>query len=344
MQATCRYSGVQFFSEHFRSLLRVEHAVHPIFSLPSTSLIDLSSEWLAGKMDKRETRLYFLSLANSTGLLDWKAGCAARPTDKIIETNMEPLIRMVNWHASVRPDHFEFPMFAVTLDSRTMQNIYHWIDSIEDIKKDWKNNYKASRLRMELEAKEERLNKLINSHSRSVESYAGRVADWAITATRNNSVPLDQNTRDQEQRWKELFCLRGDEIYQANRLDLEDLYEYMETNLDVYGDQLYATITLRHLRKLVYLNAKGFSHALGMPADFQLVDFTIPAENARFAFLEDDNEDGNAVSAVEEHNRTVAAQMAPMSQPFAHQYASNIDFIRATARWNIQQKLAASKS
>lgn len=345
MQIYCKYSGVAFSTDQFPAIKNFTgHACHPLFYAPQATLISLTEPWLLGEFDARESRLLFLSLLNSTGMVEFNT--IARPSDGIIETNMEPLLRLINWHSRVSRAQFILPRFSITPYNADLTEIYHWIESWNDIKEEWKTAYRASRLRAALEEQEEVLHKLINSHTRSIQSYSSRLAEWAITATR--SVNPTANEIDQENRWRELFSLKSaDSICAADHDDLLDLYEYMETNLDHYASQTYAQVVMKHLRTILTVNEGGIEKLLGMQVegdDFILEDFDLDAalaKRTKYRFIDAEDRAADQETSIEKHNKKVIASSAPSAKPMRHEYASTIEFLKAMSRYNIASKLAS---
>lgn len=338
MDCKCRYSDTIFTIPGQFPGLYIE-PIHPVFYTKSEELIALSKQWYQGRMNETEARLYFLALMNSTGLIDWQ--CSARPSTRIITTNMEPMIKMVNWHHTVISPQFKFPKLAVGWDNRDLQNIYHWIDSIQDIKENWKINYRQSQVRAKLEQQELALNKMLHSYMRNVNTYTTRLAEWAITAV--SPAHPTQNELDQFTRFRELFTLTGLEIHRVDRLDLEDMLEYFEVHLDFAHDQVFGQEVMKHIRKLLEINSKGIDYAIGLPDDFALEDFelAVAAKGSNFTILPDDADpfsSGTREESVEAYNKLAAAQTAPIIKPIRTNYASTVEFLQDMAKWNIAKK------
>lgn len=341
MQIYCKYSGVAFSTDQFPSIKNFTgHACHPLFYAPQSTLISLTEPWLLGEFDARESRLLFLSLLNSTGMVEFNT--IAKPSDGIIETNMEPLLKLINWHSKISRAQFILPKFSITPYNAELSEIYHWIESWNDIKEEWKTAYRASKLRAALEEQEEVLHKLINSHTRSIQSYSSRLAEWAITATRSSQPTA--NELDQENRWRDLFNLKSaDDICRADHDDLLDLYEYMETNLDHYASQTYAQVVMKHLRTLLTVNEGGIEKLLGISDDFILEDFDLDAalaRRAKYRFIDAEDRAEFGETSIEKHNKQVIASGAPASRPIRGNFGNAIEYYKAMAAWNIAARMA----
>lgn len=345
MQIYCKYSGVAFSIDQFPSIKNFTgHAIHPLFHAPQHLLIGMTEPWLLGEFDARESRLLFLSLLNSTGMVEFNT--VAKPSDGIIETNMEPLLKLINWHSKLSSARgFILPRFSITPYNADLSEIYHWIESWNDIKEEWKTAYRASKLRAALEEQEEVLHRLINSHTRTIQSYSSRLAEWAITATR--SVDPTANEIDQENRWRTLFAMKNaDDICAADHDDLLDLYEYMESNLDHYSSQTYAQVVMKHLRTLLTVNEGGIEKLLGISDDFILEDFDLEAalaRRAKYRFIDPDDQAATQESAIEKHNKAVIAASAPSARPIRGNYGNAIAYYKAMAAWNIASRLTPTQ-
>jgi hypothetical protein len=97
---------------------------------------------------------------------------------------------------------------------------------------DWREKYKSLNMQNKLAAKEARLDKLFRSPLGNQAIKYDILAKWVMDAT-----DAPDNMR---KLWISLFKLKGIEIYQADKFDLEGLIEHMEENLDSVYNNIYA--------------------------------------------------------------------------------------------------------
>lgn len=327
MRVICRYTGVELsissvitskdgnkssHNKHFpKTVMKGEH---PFFLLEAAELLDFIPLWAKREMDAQETRILFLALLNSTGLVDFKS--TAYPSQKLIEQNMEALIKVIHWRSNINQALLNLPIFVISTKSGThrLENISVWIERWNETRKDWYNRFESSKLAERLEHREEILDRLIRSPNKPISSYAARLADWAFTASGLPDISAaDKETRE---RWLTIFRLKGWEIFQADSDDIYDLLTYMEANLEVHQGKIQAYAVLDHLRAIRDKNEHGLEAELGL------------IDGKTFEIIYDD---------IEIANRQAQAKNAPLVEPISSMigtiYPTKVAYLNARAAW-----------
>lgn len=330
----CAKSGVEFSCEHLPFSLSSREVSHPIFSVSSKKLISLAGMWSAGKLTHTETYLTYLSLLNSTGLIEWRV--PARYHDKsasIIANNMEQLIHIIGKIDIIKHPSFVLPHFVISSDTCSLDNSYHWIQLWNQNYNDWSQNVKDHSNDQELQRREMGLQKLIkSSHTgKNIEDYPKILANWARIAADFPTFPITvrgvKTTIDDY--WESIIikCAKAESIFQIPEADLTELIEHCEDN--VVGDgSIYAMALMRHLRK----GAQMQRNYLGL-GDIDLSRSSIT--QYRILKPNESAEDANIQNMID---------TAPKTEPQRNQYPDLISYIKAKARWNIASNYATLKS
>lgn len=315
MKVYCRYSGIEFIIENF-SNISVE-GVHPMFNATTKQLLSRTTDWAAGRLNEKERRIMFLSLLNSTELVEFRV--AATPNDSIVQLNMEKLIRFAGWQNALTNPAVAFPRFVISHDTRYLENFRYWMDTWFEAKKDFEDGYKSFSDIAKLRNREVALERLIKNAQKTTEDFAGLLAIWAVDASQ-----APANLKDY---WISLFKLKGLQVYNAKTVDLEELVEHMEEYLE-HGS-IYANATLRHCRTLLAKNRAGLNFGLGIP-DEELEKLDLKKiQESPFIMLEDE---------VLTYNTKLAAADAPVDEPKENSYPSRLAYLRARASWQLAQK------
>ena len=331
MRVYCKYSGVEFQVSNFTHKMHIE-GIHPIFFAELKSLLNRAGDWAAGRLSEEEGRLLFLALFHNTKLVDFRT--TAHPANRIVQLNMEVLLKFITWHSNVTSPQLRLSRIAITHDTASMNNCRYWLEAWNDARKNWENNYQIATMRKRVADKEAALERLIKSATRDPESYAGTLAAWAMEA---GNVP--KHTREY---WISLFRLKGIAVYGARTVDLEELVDHMEEHLEAHIGTIYAHAVLRHIRILLAKNRAGINFGLGMPDEELEKADLLEMQHNPFKIVEDD---------VEVHNREVAAATAPLREPLKSDYPNLVAFLRAKAAWilakkqtEVAEKLAANEA
>lgn len=332
MKVICSLSGTEFeintyhhdpvqnkriYHNHFKSLNITDR--HPIFTCSTEKLLEFASTWAARKLSKIESRLLFLALLNSTGLVVFRT--IAIPSDKTVQNNMELLLKTVTWQSAISPALMKLPKFIISHDTRHLTFITNWLNTWNEHRAAWQKGTNLRTLSDKLEARERILERLIKSSSKNTTEYAGRLASWAFDASGlPNKTDVDKSLREH---WLEIFKTKGFDIYNIKTADLEDMIDWFERNLIDFQGSIQAAEVLKHVRMLLNKNVRGLSSELG---EFSETTFEI---------ISDD---------IEEHNKRVIAANAPAAEPFEHQFKSRVEYLRAKSAWTLASSAKAAQA
>lgn len=301
-----------------------------MFGLSSNSLLTYAPIWAQQKLDETECRVLFLALLASVDtevddfdergrkskkrvpLVDFRT--SAIPANDIVQAHMEQLFKAVLWISNTSSALLKLPRFVISHDTRTLKNVKNWIEAWEEERTAFYDNHRSKNMAIKLSSLEEQLERLIKSSSRSTESYAGTLAKWALDASAFPSVTkLDLETREI---YTKLFKLKGFDVFTADKDDLADLVDWMESKLS-HGT-IFANAVLKHLRKLQDARETGLNKALGL------------VKGKTFELMDD---------PVAEHNMAIVAAKAPASLPDPAHYPTRVSYLRARSAWNTAQVL-----
>ena len=321
----CAKSGIEFSCEHLPFTLQSREVSHPIFSVPSKKLISLAGQWAAGKLTPTESYLTYLSLLESTGLIEWRVPASYHAkTASIIANNMEQLIHIVGKIEVIKHPSFVLPHFVISPDTSSLENSYHWIQIWNQNFNDWAANVKSHYNDQELIRREAGLQKLIKSSHKNIEDYPKILANWARMAGDfpTFNVTIKGVRMEIGDYWESIIikCAKADTIFQVPENDLRELIEHCEDN--IVGDgSIYAIALMKYLRK----GAEMQKNYLGL-GDIDLSRSSVTAY--RILKPNESAEDANIQNMIDS---------APLTKPEKHQYPSLIEYIKAMARWNIAQ-------
>lgn len=329
---TCSKSGTVFAVEHMPVALFSNAVSHPLFHVPQRKLIALAGQWSAGKLSPTESYLLFLSLLDSTGLVQWRTHALYTPkTDQIVANNMHSLLSIIAKINLINHPSFTLPSFAVTTDTGDLDNAHHWIQSWKSNYLDWYASFEDSRKREEIKdkilAREESLQRLIKSAT-PPDAYASTLADWASVAgafpTCETLHPITKTTITLNEYWKSLIrtVANEDKLWRFPRKDIVELIEHCEENI-MHGN-IYSHTLMKYLRN----GLRKYDDYLGFGED----STTAPVTTS-FTIL-------SSNSSVQDINRAALINTAPSEEPKLHQYPNHFAYLKAYSKWKLS-KLAA---
>lgn len=333
-KVTCSKSGTYFSCEFMPFALSASNLTHPLFHTPQKKLISLAGVWSAGKLSPTESYLLFLSLLDSTGLVQWRSHAQyTNKTDQIVANNMHGLIEIIAKIQLINHPNFNLPSFAISQDTASLENVNHWIEAWKNNYTDWYSSIIDSRKREEIRDKiinrEEALQRLIKS-STPVDTYAATLADWASVAgafpTCDTLHPITKTKVTLNEYWKSLIksIANEDKLWRFPRKDIVELIEHCEENIQ-HGN-IYSHTLMKYLRKGLhtYDNYLGF----GNDDDFDSNSAITPKTTTAFTIL-------SSTSSVQDINRAVIVNNAPTEEPKRTQYPNAIAYLKAYAAWKM---------
>ena len=328
MKALCAISSVEFTVEHFPGYLSSREVMHPVFHIPQKKLLSYLSQWSRpGAFTETDSYLLFLALLHSTELIHFRVPVYRHEkTPAIVANNMEALAQAVIKINTVTTPSFSFPQFAVTVETRYLTNIHHWIEDWHESYKEFQDGYRRASENEKLKRRSEALERLIKtpfaSHTRK---YGLAVAEWAAQAgsfpTFNIDNPFLAGTKCSiADYWKHIIVKACDEtdIYSINISDLNELLEHCEENVPV------GTIQSHALFKALRSAKERQRNYLGM-GEIQL------PSGGGYSFVSD-------TSSVEHANLQAMLSAAPSEEPKPSDYPTKIAYLRAKMRWELSRK------
>lgn len=331
-KVTCSKSGTYFSCEFMPFALTASDLTHPLFHTPQKKLISLAGVWSAGKLSSTESYLLFLSLLDSTGLVQWRSHALyTENTDQIVANNMHGLIDIIAKINLISHPNFTLPSFALSTDTANLSNVHHWIAAWKANYHDWYDSIISMRerdaIRDKITNREEALHRLIKS-STPVESYASTLADWASVAggfpTYDTIHPITKTKVSLNEYWKSLIrsIANEDKLWRFPRKDIVELIEHCEENIQ-HGN-IYAHTLMRYLRKGLH----NYDNYLGFGTDSDSNSGITPSTSTSFTIL-------SQSSTVQDINRAVVINTAPSEEPKRHQYPNNFAYLKAYSSWKL---------
>jgi hypothetical protein len=328
MKIQCGLSNVEFTCEHFPASLFSRECYHPIFHLPQKKLLGFLHKWGGGELTSTDSYLLFLAILNSSELVQFRVPVFRNEkTDSIVALNMETLAKAVIKLNTVATPSFNFPSFAITVETRFLENIPHWIQAWEDAYKDFLDGYKSAHENQKLIKREAALERLIKNPYKAIHSYAGQIAEWAALAgdfpTYLVLSPFNGVKVPMAEYWKAIIIKAASpdgNIFQIPRVDLEDLIEHCECNVPI------GNIFAHSLFKIIRGCRDKQKDFLGLDNSY----ITPMSGTGGFEIL-----------SPEHAQIKIMIDSAPAEKPVRSAYPKLIDWLRAEARWNMKAALEA---
>ena len=219
----------------------------------------------------------------------------------------------------------KLPRFAITNDTRKLDNINHWLGVWEQIRADFDSGYKSSCDLEKQKTREEMLEKLIKTDGET-SRFSGLLAQWAFEAA---DVP--ENIRDY---WRKILTSKGINIFSIPRVDMDEMVEHFEDTLADHGS-IYSYTMLKYVRHLQKQVITGLGFNINNSLD--LVDVVTRSE---FSIVDDSD-----ITNTERLNIQKLINSAPSREPVESDYPTKVAFLRAKISWkmaNRSTEIAAS--
>jgi len=348
MRLICAYSGIEFSSTYFGGIKGFT-SVHPVFELPTKTLLARSADFFRSETTPEERRLHFLALLNSSGLIEWRS--YATPPNQLILQHFESLCKALSWLDLYQYDARlsrrvgpAFPKCVITQETRSLSNIKYWIQAWEDAKEYYEHGSRRETLSKRIERRERALTKLINDASKNPEAFSWTLAQWAADSTdfpTNQQVRVKKADKSDPESTDTVITLRdywisiltNKNIYDIRESDLQDLEEYLTENLE------HGSIYAFNVLELVRGKLRKQSKSLGFGDLF--TQEQLKAINARtdsgatFSIIPTDT--------VEQANVLNIASTAPSKEPSKVDYPTHFEYLKARAKWMIAQSIKSTK-
>lgn len=314
----CKYSGIEFRTEHFSIYNSHGESHHPIFDVPLKKLWKYFPKWQEGSLTKTDSFLLFVAYLKATDLVEFRTHVWQRPdTDRIVSSNMESLFYTIGRIITIKHPRFSIPQFVISGETRDLSNVSYWIRIWDECYQDFMRGLKDQELSSILKRKEIALERLIKNPSLKPERYAHILADWASHA---GSFPeftfTDSNGNETtlSDYWQSIIikCYTALEIITIPEKDLTELIEHCEESIDTGSIQAHHLFTT--LRE-------GLSTLQGF---FSL-------GNVGFKIL-------GADDSVESANIQLLIDSAPVAEPRRIDYPTEFAFLKAKMKWNLASR------
>lgn len=303
-----------------------------MFHIPRKKLLSLTGTWSMGRLTSTESYLLYLALLNSTSLIEWRVPARYHEkTAQIVANNMEQLIHMIGRIDVIRHPSFVLPHFAISSDTCSLDNSYHWIQIWQQNYNDWNQGIKDQAHNQELVARELALQKLLKSAHRKIEDYPKKLAQWARIAGDFPTFEVKINGVKMElaDYWESIIikCAKSEQIFLIPLHDLEELIDHCNDNVVADGS-IYAMALMKFIRngKKMQENYLGFGDI--DIASKSLTSYRILPSGA----------------SAESVNLQNLIDKAPTSEPRQNQYPTLIAYIRAKAAWIAAETARATQN
>lgn len=326
---TCSKSGTIFDVQHMPLAFGAPEYDHPLFHVDQKKLISLAGQWAAQRLTPTESYLLYLSLLDSTSLIQWRSHATYHSsTDSIVASNMESLLHIIGKINLIRHRDLTLPSFVISRDTADLSNSGHWIQSWITNYHEWYDSYLSAAQREELKDKldhrEEVLQRMIKSAT-PPERYASMLADWAAVAGSfpDTLTPHFKSGKDisLSDYWRYIIRCAGDDdkIWQFPRKDIVELIEHCEDHIQ-HGN-IYAHTLMKYLRDglVKYDSYCGFG-------DWDLAavsgtPFTVMSPRAD----------------VYDVNMAALALTTPATEPKKSSYRTQFEWFKAWTKWKVSQ-------
>lgn len=325
MKILCSLSGLEFSCDYFPGEFHSRETHHPVFNIPQKKLLSYLGKWAAGQLTTTDSYLLFLAVLHSSEQVEFRVPVIrTSKTDAIIAQNMEYLFRTIIKLNTVTNPSVVFPKYAITTETRTLDNVHYWIENWSRAYQDFLDGYTSAHDSAKLIQREKALERMIKNPHKSISEYSSQLAEWAATAgefpsfltpspwATNLSIPLAEI-------WKQIIirCSKAEQLYSIRREDLEELITHCEDHIPP------GSIFSHSLFKVLRVALEKQKNFLGL-GDMDLTShYTLltPSDTVEYA------------------NLKAAADSAPSELPKPEQYPTKFAYIKAKLRWDTAQKL-----
>jgi hypothetical protein len=311
-----------------------------MFDASYSQLEQLAIQWQDGKLTSTESYLLYLALFNKTGLVQFRTNAVMTDlTDSIVAQSLPALFNIVDtilYAGSERAKtKYLMPTYVISSNTNDLSNTKYWINNWVSCHKEYLSGYKSSSIRDKLEQKESVLEVYIKDKSKDVSQYAMQLASWAELAgdfkslerivcdASNNDRPISLTVY-----WKRIICqcAKKQDVFTIDDEELDYLIEYFETCIDVVAAGIFGHTLLSVLR-----SAQATKKAL-----FDLGDIDVGVRGTVYKVLDD--------AEVEDSNKIVLINSAPLYEPRPNEYPSRLHYLRAKTKWDMAQRYKLSDS
>ncbi len=301
MKVRCKKTNITFKVSSFNNYFI--DSTHPIFNASYDTLMEISKDWHAGKLDETERHLLFVALLDSTSLLEWHS--PAVPTDVTIQKNMQYLLRTTSWINAIG-SRIRLPHIAINHATCSLENVGNWLDSWNNAQREYTTGSHMLSVREKMEKAQIKLRDMIRANKQDSRLYAKHMANWFMIASNAPKALHDY--------WTSLFMLERPAIWSASLPDLIELKEHFEEYIPINAP--ICVDCYRHICRLVDECEGGVLKALTGDTTYTIVS-----------------------DPIEEYNIEVAASYATSEKPEKKDFLQIGDYIRAYASWKLRSNM-----
>jgi hypothetical protein len=324
MKILCSLSGVEFTVEHFPGYLTSREVAHPVFSIPQKKLLPYISKWASAELTTTDSYLLFLSILNSSELVEFRVPAArSELTDSIVAQNMEALAKTVSRLNSVTNPSVVFPRYVISPETKYLTNVKYWIENWNDCWNDFQDGYSKQLDSRKLVVREAALERMIKNPHLPLSAYASKIAEWAAIAgdfpENLKTSPFTGEKITVSEYWKEIIarCSREESIFSVPQSDIAYLLTHCETNISI--GSIYSNALFKVLR-----------HAIDKQKNFLgLGDMDL--NKSKYQILSED-------STTETANLQAMIDSAPDHEPNQSEYPNKLAYLKAKLRWQTARK------
>ena len=337
----CALSGIQYNCDYMPNSLKLtaRESKHPMFDATYAQLTGLTVDWQEGRLSPTESYLLYLALFNTTELVEFRIPAIRTAlTDSIVASNMAALVGIVDTiiYCGVERSKNKvlMPSYVISTDTKDLSNTQYWIANWKACYKEYMSGYKTSTQLEKLTQKESVLESLIKDRSKDVSQYAKQLSSWASLAGKFKEIDCivaDGSNNDRpillSEYWERIIitCCKKTNIYEIHDADLDELIEYLEDNIDIASSGIYGHTLMSVLRACAKTKENYFN----------LGDLDIGDKGTIYKIL-----DANA--SVEDANKVVLIDSAPLYEPRITEYPSRLAYLKARTKWDMSQRYKES--
>lgn len=320
MKILCAKSGILFKVEYFPFTSDNASMVHPVFEIPQHKLLSLVPKWTKGELNQVDTYLYFLSLLDSTGQVEFRTHC--KPTEEtiqILSNNLENLIQIVGAMNCIKHPEFVVTRICITKENNSLDNVHYWLQTWQQNIDDFKQGYANQELRQSIVKRELALEKLIKTPYKDTQ-LAAQIASWAELA---GAFPQFETITpfgliSIAEYWKLIIrkCMKAESIFSIPTKDIVELIEHCEDNIE------HGTIYAHTLMSILREGRDKQNSFLGLGS----LDFDSSSQS--FVLLDSND-------SVEKANFDLLVQTAPIIEPKLTDYPTRFEWLKAHTKWKL---------
>lgn len=296
--------------------------IHPIFKAKASLILRPDTIHRFRKANSPiEKKLYFLAVLNSTGLVTFR--CAANPSLFVCEKYFYCSIELCEWIVSMQNRGIAglgFPQLVIDPINADLHSINGWLEAIAEIRKQLANrDLKQIRIADWHQRSDDIRKELANAYLDN-QLFTPKIAKWALEL-----AGVSRNS-DLWGFWQKLMCVPENDAWIYRMEDFQELQEEFFQNLPQENPDVI--LVMAQMRKLINACKRGFTEMTILGDD--------PDKVTGFEFVE---EETGTVHKINQHLINV-----PTDKPQEKDFKRRIDYIVATARWNISQEQKAKQA